>query len=48
MRCVQSGAYRIADDEGMRSIKYGSESEVAEVGAYINMTKAIPNTWSFY
>ena len=28
----------------MRSIKYGSESEVAEVGAYINMTKAIPNT----
>ena len=44
MRCVQSGAYRIADDEGMRSIKYGSESEVAEVGAYINMTKAIPNT----
>lgn len=44
MRCVQSGAYRIADDEGMRSIKYGSESGVAEVGAYINMTKAIPNT----
>lgn len=43
MRCVQNGVYRTVDDEGMRSIKYGSESEITEVGAYINMTKVTSN-----
>lgn len=44
MRRVQNNVYRKADNEEIRSIKYGSESKVSEIGAYINMTNATPNT----
>lgn len=44
MRRVQNSVYRKANDEEIRSIKYGSESKVSEIGTYINMTNATPNT----
>ena len=44
MRRVQGDNYRKTDTGDMRSIKFGTEKPVAEIGTYINMSNATPNT----